>query len=190
MENTTNLVKKVEVKSNKFTRRDLITLILLVVFVVLPIRFFIAQPFIVSGQSMDPTFADGQYLIVDQMSYNFHTPARGDIVIFRYAGDTSKFFIKRVVGLPGETVKINGNVISIKKPGEEYSVLKENYIVEVFNANGEWKVDSDEIFVMGDNRNNSLDSRYFGPIKTKTITGRAYLRLFPLSEIDYLPGKF
>ena len=67
---------------------------------------------------------------------------------------------------------------------------KENYIVEVFNANGEWKVDSDEIFVMGDNRNNSLDSRYFGPIKTKTITGRAYLRLFPLSEIDYLPGKF
>lgn len=190
MENTTNLVKKIEVKSNKFTQKDLVTLILLVVFVVLPIRFFIAQPFIVSGQSMDPTFADGQYLIVDQLSYNFNSPARGDIVIFRYAGDTSKFFIKRVVGLPGETVKIVGNEIFIRRPGEEYSELKENYIVEVFNANGEWKVDSDEIFVMGDNRNNSLDSRYFGPIKTNSITGRAYLRLFPLSEIDYLPGKF
>ena len=190
MENTTNLDKKIEVKSNKFTQRDLITLVLLVVFVVLPIRFFIAQPFIVSGQSMDPTFADGQYLIVDQLSYNFNSPARGDIVIFRFSGDTSKFFIKRVVGLPGETVRINGNKISIQKPGEEYTELKEPYITEIFNANDEWKIANDEIFVMGDNRNNSLDSRYFGPIKISSVMGRAYLRLFPLTEINYLPGKF
>lgn len=190
MENTSNIVKKIEIKDNKFTMKDLRTLVLLVVFVVLPIRFFVAQPFIVSGQSMDPTFHDGQYLIVDQLSYNFNSPARGDIVIFRYAGDTSKFFIKRIVGLPGETVKIIGNKIFIKKDGQEFSELKEEYITEIFNANNEWKIDSDEIFVMGDNRNNSLDSRYFGPIKTNSVIGRAYLRLFPLSEIDYLPGKF
>lgn len=190
MENTKNLTEKVEVKSNKFTQKDLITLILLVVFVVLPIRFFIAQPFIVSGQSMDPTFADGQYLIVDQISYDFHNPERGDVVVFKYEKDKSKYFIKRIIGLPGETVRVIGNQVMIKKPGEEFSEMKEIYISESFEANGTWEIASDELFVMGDNRNNSLDSRYFGPIKIESVIGRAYLRLFPISKIDYLPGKF
>ena len=86
--------------------KEIIKFALLAVIIVLPIRFFIAQPFIVSGASMDPTFADKQYLIVDQISYRFDGPKRGDVIIFRYPLNTKKFFIKRIVGLPSKTIKI------------------------------------------------------------------------------------
>ncbi len=78
-----------------------------------PIRLFVAQPFIVSGASMDPTFETGEYLIVDQLSYHFDDPVRGQVVIFKYPKDESKYFIKRVIGLPGETVQIEGTDVTI-----------------------------------------------------------------------------
>ncbi len=188
---TTNSTSENEVKQGtKWSMRDLWHFVLLIVFVVLPIRYFVAQPFIVSGASMDPTFTDGQYIIVDQLSYKFNNPTRGDVVIFRYAGDTSKFFIKRIIGLPGETVKIVSNEIFIKKVGaNEFEKLDEQNITKDFSFTAEWTLLPDELFVMGDNRKNSLDSRYFGPIKKDTIIGRAFVRLLPLSTIDYLPGK-
>ena len=90
------------------------------------LRTFVAQPFIVSGSSMDPTFEDGQYLIVDEITYRFREPERGEVIIFRYPKDPSKFFIKRVVGLPGETILIQKGKVSIKED-EETVVLEEPY---------------------------------------------------------------
>src|SRR6185295_2417670 len=92
---------------------ELLKFAVIALIIVVPIRFFVAQPFIVSGASMDPTFHNGQYLIVDELSYRFSPPQRGDVIIFRYPRDPSQFFIKRIIGLPGETVKIQGGSISI-----------------------------------------------------------------------------
>ena len=91
--------------------KDLFTLALLIVLVVIPIRVFIITPFVVDGASMHPTFENLDYLIVDEIVYRFKKPVRGDVVVFRYPADPSIFYIKRVIGLPGETVSINrGNV--------------------------------------------------------------------------------
>src|SRR4051812_20415331 len=99
-------------KENFFWEIFKFTVIALII--ILPIRLFIAQPFIVSGASMDPTFETGEYLIVDQLSYRTGDPVRGQVMIFRYPKDETKYFIKRVIGLPGETVSIDGTVVSIK----------------------------------------------------------------------------
>ena len=108
-------------KENSFW--ELIRFAIIAVAIVLPIRIFIAQPFVVSGSSMVPTFLDGEYLIVDEISYRLGEPERGDVVIFRYPKDPTKFFIKRVIGLPGETVIIEGSQVSVKNP-ETGEVLK------------------------------------------------------------------
>ena len=164
--------------------------------IVLPIRMFIAQPFVVEGESMFPTFHDGEYLIVDELSYNFHKPQRGDVIIFRYPGDTKRFFIKRIIGLPNEEIEIKNGVVKIlNKENKDGFTLDEPYIDEQFDTTTTYKTESDEYFVMGDNRNRSSDSRMWAePLTTKLthklIIGRAYLRLFPLNRIDYLPGYF
>src|ERR1035437_8351337 len=97
--------------------------------IILPIRFFIAQPFIVDGSSMDPTFANNQYLIVDELTYRFEPVSRGDVIIFKYPNDTSKYFIKRVIGLPGETVQLDGSKVTIiNKTNLQRLVLNEKYV--------------------------------------------------------------
>src|SRR3989344_4971247 len=93
--------------------KETLRLFLSVLLIVLPIRFFIAQPFIVSGASMVPTFHDGEYLIVDQISYRFEEPERGEVIIFKYPNDTSKYYIKRIIGLPGENIKVIGSEVTI-----------------------------------------------------------------------------
>ncbi len=179
-----------ENQGEKWTWRDLWVFIGILVFVVLPIRLFIAQPFVVSGASMDPTFHDGDYVIVDQLTYRFDNPQRGDVVIFRPAIDESKFFIKRIIGLPGETVKVSDNNVFIKHVGAaDFERLDEQTIQENFNVQAEWTLSDSQVFVLGDNRKNSLDSRYFGPIESSSIQGRAWLRLLPVTDIDFLPGK-
>ena len=153
---------------------------------------FIAQPFIVSGASMDDTFANGQYLIVDQVSYYLDDPARGDVVIFRYPRDPSKYFIKRVIGLPGDTVTIEDAEVIITN--EEYPnglILDEPYIKSMAIAAPMTEVlGPREYFVMGDNRDQSSDSRVWGVLQKERIIGRAWARLFPPTEMDLLPGKF
>ncbi len=89
---------------------------------------FVAQPFIVRGDSMQPTFESGEYLIVDQWSYHFNNPARGDVIIMRYPKDTSVFFIKRIIGLPGETVQLSGGKVTIEKQGQPSITLTEPYV--------------------------------------------------------------
>lgn len=170
---------------NEIVRFALIALI-----IVLPIRWFVAQPFIVSGASMEDTFHNNEYLIVDQVSYRFEEPQRGDVIIFKYPRDHTKYFIKRVIGLPGETVTTEGNKVTIKN--DEYPdglTLEEPYA-----QSGNGLIDQtltlgkDEYFVMGDNRDHSSDSRTWGVLKKEEIVGRALLRLLPPQRAALMPG--
>lgn len=160
--------------------------------VVIPFRIFVAQPFIVSGASMDPTFYNGQYLIVDELSYNIGEPVRGDVVIFKYPKNPSQYFIKRVIGLPGETVTLSGEdqVLIKDKDGNTLLTMNEPYVVFKKDDVAERTLGAGEYFVMGDNRAGSFDSRAWGPVKRELLIGRAYLRLYPLNKIDFLPGEF
>lgn len=170
---------------------EIIRFSLIALIIVVPIRMFIAQPFIVSGASMENTFESGEYLIVDQVTYQFHTPARGDVIIFRYPKDPSKFFIKRVIGLPGETITIDGSTVTISNSDVPNGfVLDEPYIKSMNQGTTLTEtLNEREYFVMGDNRDQSSDSRMWGVLQEERIVGRAYLRLFPPQTFDYLPGE-
>lgn len=170
---------------------DLIKFATIALAIVIPIRMFIAQPFVVSGDSMFPTFHNGQYLIVDELSYNLYGPHRGDAVIFRYPNDPSRFFIKRIIGLPNEKISIKDGVVTIYNA--EYPkgfTLSEPYINETFTTTNDYETTSDQYFVMGDNRNRSSDSRIWGTVSRKLLIGRAYLRLLPFSDFAYKPGAY
>ena len=170
--------------------RELFRLSIIAILIVAPIRIFIAQPFIVQGASMEPTFENGQYLIVDQISYRFEEPERGDVIIFRYPRDPSKFFIKRVIGLPGETIEINGSTVSVYTGSEDKRTLNEFYIPEMrANTVLAESLGENEYFVMGDNRDHSSDSRMWGVLNRDLIIGRAFLRLLPVNEASVLPGS-
>lgn len=163
---------------------------LIALFIVLPIRLFVAQPFIVSGASMEPTFHTSEYLIVDQLTYHFEKPERGDVVIFKYPKDPSKYFIKRVIGLPGETIQIEGTSVIVRNDASPQGfILSESYIDDMSPSELITEVlGDDEYFVMGDNRNASSDSRAWGALPEENIVGRAFVRLFPFSEIGVMPG--
>ncbi len=165
---------------------------LIALLIVLPIRLFVAQPFIVSGASMETTFSSGQYLIVDQVSYRFDEPKRGDVIIFRYPKDPSKFFIKRIIGIPGDTLAIKGNVVTLtNREHPEGTVLDEPYIHTMAPNTTLTEVLGDgEYFVMGDNRDASSDSRMWGVLQEDKIIGKAFLRLYPLTQADVFPGDF
>ncbi|MFA5997994.1 MAG: signal peptidase I [Candidatus Paceibacterota bacterium] len=169
--------------------KDLFTLALLIVVVVIPIRLFVVSPFVVDGESMHPTFENLDYLVIDEFIYRFREPARGDVIVFRYPKDPSLFYIKRIIGLPGETVSINRGVVDILTADGEKLALAEPYIV---NEDATYTRDVSllpgEYFVMGDNRPNSADSRVWGPLPKKDIIGRVDLRLLPVRESGFFPG--
>jgi signal peptidase I len=170
---------------------ELFRFALITLFIVLPIRIYIAQPFIVSGSSMDPTFENGEYLIVDELSYRLDEPERGDVIIFRYPKDTTKFFIKRIIGLPGETVVVNGKSVIVKNEANPEGLeLDESYLSHETYSNIRVALDEDEYFVMGDNRPASSDSRIWGPLSRDLIVGRAFLRLLPVTRAAVLPGDY
>jgi len=175
---------------NKKTWKELLQFTLIAIIIVLPIRIFIAQPFIVSGASMYPTFKNGEYLIVDEISYSFKTPARNDVVVFRFPDNQKKFFIKRIIGLPNEEIKINnGQVIIINKENPNGFELEQAYIKETLNENKNFQLKENEYFVLGDNRASSYDSRYWGPVNKELIIGKAFLRLLPFNRISIKPGE-
>lgn len=160
--------------------------------IVLPFRIYIAEPFIVSGASMSPTFHTGEYLIVDRLSYRLDEPKRGDVVVFRYPNNPSEHYIKRIVGLPGEIVQLANGITTIVDPEtQKQTVLEEKYLVtDKTDDHLSITLSSDEYFVMGDNRSASSDSRSWGPVPRNNMVGRAFLRLLPLSVIDFLPGAY
>lgn len=158
--------------------------------IVWPIRAFVAQPFIVSGSSMVPTFENSQYLIVDQISYRFEKPHRGEVVIFRYPNDPSKFFIKRIIGLPGETVNIKGSSVTITQTNGQEITLDEPYVKNESENQMKVQVGENEYFVMGDNRAASSDSRYWGNLNESYIVGKALVRLLPVETFEIHPGFY
>jgi len=156
--------------------------------IVLPIRYFLFQPFIVSGASMAPSFETGDYLIIDEISYRFSEPQRGDVIVFNadfikgYAGQR---FIKRVIGLPGETVDITNGVVEIVKDGKT-TVLDEKYLPADLKTIGATNITlkSDQYFVLGDNRQYSYDSRIWGIVPRSDIIGKAFLRILPITSLS------
>jgi len=179
---------------------DFVKIILIALIIVIPIRYFIFQPFIVSGESMSPNFESGDYLIVDELSYKLSTPQRGDVVVFdasfipNYSGER---FIKRIIGLPGETVDIANGQVEIIKNGKT-TVLPEKYLpadlkTYVYSTSGialapeVTTLKAGQYFVLGDNRTGSYDSRYWGTVQSKYIIGKALLRIFPITDISIIP---
>jgi|SRR3989344_6540668 len=174
----------------KSVAKEIFIFILIAVGIVLPFRIYMAEPYIVSGASMDPTFESGDYLIVNKISYRFKNPERNTVVIFRYPNDTSKNFIKRIIGLPNETVVAKENTIRIiNKKNPDGFEIDQSYIIHNVSLNFEKTLGPNEYFVMGDNRSESFDSRSWGPLEKKYILGEPILRLYPLSEIGVSPGK-
>lgn len=152
--------------------------------IILPIRYFLVQPFYVKGASMEPNFYDHDYLLIDEISYRFHTPARGEVVVLRYPRDHSQFFIKRVIGLPGERVVIKEQKVWIGQKGGELKPLTESYLGEWVRTQGQQDItlQADQYYVLGDNRGASLDSRSFGPIVRAEIIGRSWVRAWPFDR--------
>ena len=170
---------------------ELVRFALIALVIVIPIRLFVAEPFVVSGNSMVPTFENGDYLIVDKISYELGNIKRNDVAVFRYPNDPTKFFIKRIIGLPNETVDIQGSEVTITKgDGKESFTLEQPFVKNSANNNTHLELKNDEYFVMGDNRSASSDSRYWGAVKKKFLQGKAFLRLLPVSGIDFWPGSY
>ena len=155
-------------------------LIFISLVIVIPFRLYVAQPFIVEGASMDPTFKSGEYLIVDELTYHWSDPKRGSVLIFRYPRDPSKYFIKRVIGLPGETLEIKDGIVTIKNEVSPLGfVIDEPYIKFPKTDNLLITLGEDEYFVMGDNRLGSADSRIWGPVPREDVIGRPIIRFMP-----------
>lgn len=171
---------------------ELIKTVIISLAIILPVRYFVIQPFYVKGASMEPSFYDNEYLIVNELVYRLKEPERGDIVIFKNPRNEKEFFIKRLIGLPGETIKIYDHKIYIyNKEHEDGVIVEEPYLLENENTIGNdiWKLNEFEYFVLGDNRDRSLDSRNFGSIERKAIIGKVLLRGWPLDRATLFKGQ-
>lgn len=160
---------------------------LLALAIVLPIRLFIVCPFYVKGASMEPNFYDKEYLLIDEISYRFQAPQRGEVVVFRYPQDPREYFIKRIIGLPGETLKMDqGDIHLLDKSTNEWTKITETYLPSTDQTfaldSKELTLGPDEFFVLGDNRAHSRDSRFFGPLNRRYLVGRVMLRGLPISR--------
>lgn len=150
------------------------------------IRYYLFKPFYVKGASMEPNFHEKEYLIIDELSFRFREPVRGEVIVFRFPEDPKEYFLKRVIGLPGETVKVQGGKVYIyNSENPEGFLLDENYLPDSLITDGDrtTKVGENQLFVLGDNRPNSFDSRRFGPIDKSLVVGRAWLRGWPLNKL-------
>jgi len=144
--------------------------------IVIPIRYFLFQPFIVRGASMEPSFQEADYLIVDQISYRFREPKRGEVIVFRYPNDPQKMHIKRIIGLPEEEVVIEGEHIYIIVEDDKEPLVEEYIPRERDLGREEFTLKENEYFVMGDNRTSSVDSRTWGSLPRENIVGRAIVQ--------------
>ena len=160
---------------------EILKIVIIALVIVIPIRYFLFQPFIFKGQSMEPNFEDSNYLIVDELSYRFRDPQRGEVVVFRYPRNVSQRFIKRIIGLPGEKIEIEASVVMV-----DGKILDESeYFPSGVQTLGNIQIslDENEYFVLGDNRISSFDSRQWGTLPRKNIIGRVYFRAWPITDL-------
>ena len=160
---------------------ELVKVVVISLAIILPIRYFLVQPFYVKGASMEPNFEDHDYLLIDEISFRLREPQRGEVVVFHYPRDRRQFFIKRVVGLPGERVLVNGGQVWVGEGDNSPELLAEPYLSPGLVTNGQIDISlgEDEYYLLGDNRNSSLDSRSFGPVSQDDLVGRIWLRGWP-----------
>ena len=167
-------------KHTRFLREiiEIVTLTLLILFI---IRFAI-QSFRTDGQSMEPNFHSNEYVLVNKVTYLLQQPQRGDVVVFHYPFDIHQDFIKRLIGLPGDTIHITGTTVTING-----QTIREPYIRVPFNLeNKTWKLGANQFFVMGDNRDNSLDSRTWGPLDRSYIIGKVFAAYWPINDLGFI----
>lgn len=164
---------------------EIVQIAALALAIILPVRYFLVQPFIVKGVSMEPNFEDGQYLIIDELTFHFREPERGEIVVFHPpSSDQKQFYIKRVIGLPGERVEVNeGKVTIYNHENQNGLVLNEDYLDEYTTGRDSETLGEGEYYLMGDNRDASFDSRAFGPVPRDNFIGRVWIRGLPLDKI-------
>lgn len=166
---------------------EIIKTIVISLAIVLPIRYFLVQPFFVSGASMEPNFHNGEYLIIDEIGYRFGSVKRGDVIVFKYPyGANKEYYIKRVIGLPGEKVEIKSGKVKIYNSANPAGFIldEDAYLPLDLATVGDkvWDVPNDEFFVMGDNRNASYDSRSWGLLEKNYIVGRTWIRAWPFDR--------
>ena len=187
-ENTQNLSPKNEVLAFVW---ETVKVVVISLAIILPIRYYLVQPFFVKGASMEPNFEDGDYILVDELSFRFRDAERGEVIIFRFPQQPSQFFIKRIIGLPEETVQVKDNQVTVfNEENPEGFVLSETYLAPEQKTLGTMttKLDDNEYFVLGDNRLQSSDSRRWGPVNRSLIMGRAFLRPWPFTRASKIPS--
>ena len=179
----------------KSSDRALFVSVVIALALAFAIRFFVAAPYVVSGSSMEPNFQDWNYLIVDRLTYQFEAPQRGDVIVLDLPQETSRALIKRIIGLPGDTVVLSGpdpTITIIDAAHPQGFTLNEPYI-DPANYGGttdtRYVLGPDQYFVMGDNRKVSADSRLWGLLPKQDIVGRVLFRLYPLNEIGITPEQ-
>ncbi len=173
---------------------DIIETLVVAAAIFVIVYLFLLQPHQVKGASMQPNFHDGEYILTDKISYRFNKPQRGDVIIFKSPTDPDVDFIKRIIGLPGEKVKISdGKVVVINDQNKDGLTLEEPYQINGPTSGGkeapqntEVKIGSDQYFVLGDNRLESFDSRSWGLLPKKNIIGKAWLRYWPLNKLGFV----
>jgi signal peptidase I len=163
---------------------EILQIMLIAAAIIVPIRFFLIKPFIVRGASMEPNFHNSEYLIIDEISYRVGPIQRGQVVVFTPPNDTTgEYYIKRVIGLPGETIEIeDGRITIYNSIYPNGAQLKEDYIEDYTHGRVKVTLELDEYYVLGDNREESLDSRRFGPVERGAIVGKVLLRGLPLDK--------
>ena len=161
---------------------EILKTVLIAAVIVIPVRTFIFQPFLVRGSSMEPNYHQGDYLIVDQLSYRLRSPERGEVIVFDSPQPPERRFIKRVIGLPGETVIIEDGSIYIEN-GERWLLEEFEYLNDETPGEVKENLREDEYFVLGDNRGASLDSRSWGTLPVENIIGRVSIQLSPFSTL-------
>lgn len=168
---------------------EIVKVVILAVVIIVPVRYFVVQPFFVRGASMETNFFDGEYLVIDELSYRWREPRRGEVIVFRFPNNHAQFFIKRVIGLPGDTVRIeNGQVVIVNPTYAQGVVLDESsYLPSGVRTGGQQTVQlgADEYFVLGDNRAASSDSRQWGTLELNEIVGRTLVRAWPLTRVGW-----
>jgi len=163
---------------------EVIKMAALAFLIVFPIRYFLFQPFIVNGTSMSPSFETADYLFIDEISFRFREPERGEVVVFKAPLEPTDRYIKRIIGLPGETINVSNGSVYVTQT-EKFLLDESEYLSEGTITYGETNIvlGEKEYFVMGDNRQFSSDSRRWGVLPKENIIGRAFFRLLPFKNI-------
>ncbi|MBP6885888.1 MAG: signal peptidase I [Candidatus Pacebacteria bacterium] len=179
---------------------ETLRVVLVSLVIILPVRYYVIQPFFVDGASMLPNFHTKEYILVDKWTYKLGFPERGDVIIFHPPNNPGDYYIKRILGLPGESILAGDNKVTVFNSTypKGFTVAEKGYLpssnptfcslsTNPLYCGTKVTLGEDEYFVMGDNREHSSDSRMFGPVKKSHFAGIAWLRLFPFDEISFIP---